>query len=171
MEKRSGFLMKDQELTLLGHEVKVGEKAPDFSVVKGDLSPLSLKDLGDKVKLIIAVPSLDTSVCQLETIRFNEEAEKLGEEVVVLTVSMDLPFAQGRFCSSNNIKNAIVTSDYQTRSFAENYGVLMDGLFLTNRSVFVLDRDNTVRYVEYVKQNTDHPDYDKALNAARELLK
>lgn len=170
MDKRTGFFMGQMPLTLLGHEVKVGEKAPEFKVVNGDLSHLSLADLKDKVKLILAVPSLDTKVCELETIRFNEEAEKLGDQVVILTVSMDLPFAQARFCSSHNIANAITVSDYQERNFAQNYGVLIDGLFLTNRSVFVLDRDNTVKYVEYLTQNTDHPDYDKALDAVRELL-
>lgn len=170
MDKRTGFFMGEMPLTLLGHEVKVGEKAPDFKLVKGDLSPLTLADLGNKVKLILAVPSLDTKVCELETIRFNEEAAKLGDQALVLTVSMDLPFAQGRFCTANKIGNALTASDYQERSFAQNYGVLIDGLFLTNRSVFVLDRDNTVKYVEYLSQNTDHPDYDKALNAVKSLL-
>lgn len=171
MEKRTGFKMGDDELTLLGKEVKVGDKAPDFTVVKGDLSAFSLKDMGDKVKLLVAVPSIDTNVCELETIRFNEEADKLGDDVAIMVVSMDLPFAQSRFCAAKGIKHLTVTSDYQQKSFGENYGVLMEGLSLLNRSIFVVDKDNTVKYVEYVKQNTNHPDYDKALDAARELLK
>ncbi len=171
MEKRTGFKMGDDELTLLGKEVKVGDKAPDFAVVKGDLSSFSLKDMGDKVKLLVAVPSIDTNVCELETIRFNEEADKLGDDVAIMVVSMDLPFAQSRFCAAKGIKHLTVTSDYQQKSFGENYGVLMEGLSLLNRSIFVVDKDNTVKYVEYVKQNTNHPDYDKALDAARELLK
>lgn len=171
MEKRTGFKMGDDELTLLGKEVKVGDKAPDFTVVKGDLSSFSLKDMGDKVKLLVAVPSIDTNVCELETIRFNEEADKLGDDVAIMVVSMDLPFAQSRFCAAKGIKHLTVTSDYQQKSFGENYGVLMEGLSLLNRSIFVVDKDNTVKYVEYVKQNTNHPDYDKALDAARELLK
>jgi len=167
---RSGFKLGDTEITLSGNEIHVGDIAPDFTVVKTDLSPLTLSDLGDKVKLLVAVPSVDTKVCELETIRFNQEAEALGDDVVVLTLSLDLPFAQGRFCAVQGIKNAIVASDYQTRDFSEKYGVLMDGLALMNRSVFVLDRDNRVTYVEYLAQNTDFPDFDAALDAARALL-
>ena len=168
---RTGFKMGDTALTLLGEERKVGDIAPDFTLAKQDLSPLTLADLGKKVKLIVAVPSIDTSVCELETIRFNEEAGKFGDKAVVLTVSVDLPFAQSRFCAANGIDNAIVASDYQQRSFGKAYGVLIDGLMLLNRSIFVLDEDNTITYVEYVKQNTEHPDYDAALETAKKLLK
>ncbi len=170
METRTGYKMGDQELTLCGPEIKPGDQAPDFTITKTDLSPLTLKDLGNKVKLIAAVPSVDTKVCELETIRFNEEAEKLGDDVVVLTVSVDLPFALERFCAAEGIKNAIVASDYQNRDFAKKYGVLIDGLFLLNRSIFVLDQDNNVVYAAYNEQNTDHPDYDAALQAAKDLL-
>lgn len=168
---RTGFKMGDTELTLLGEERKVGDIAPDFTLAKQDLSPLTLADLGKKVKLIVAVPSIDTSVCELETIRFNEEAGKFGDKAIVLAVSVDLPFAQARFCAAKGIDNAIVASDYQQRSFGKAYGVLIDGLMLLNRSIFVLDEDNTITYVEYVKQNTEHPDYDAALEAAKKLLK
>lgn len=167
---RDGFKMGDMPLTLAGKELKVGDKAPDFTLTKQDLSPLTLADLGDKVKLIAPVPSIDTKVCELETIRFNSEADKLGDGVVVLTVSMDLPFAQSRFCAAEGIDNAIVASDYQDHSFGEAYGVLMNELKLLNRSIFVLDANNQIVYVEYVKQNAEHPNYDAALAAAKELL-
>lgn len=170
MEKRTGFKMGDSELTLLGKELKVGDKAPDFTVVKQDLSPYTLKDMGDVPKILIAVPSVDTGVCEMETIRFNEEAKKLGDKVALLTVSMDLPFAQQRFCAQKGIDNLVVASDYQNREFAEKYGVLIDGLCLTNRSIFVLDKDNTITYLEYVPQNTDHPNYDGALEAVNKLI-
>ena len=169
METRTGYKMGDDELRLCGPEIKVGDQAPDFTVIKTDLSPLSLSDLGNKVKIIAAVPSVDTKVCELETIRFNEEAEKFGDDVVVLTVSVDLPFALERFCAAEGIENAIVASDYQHRDFAKKYGVLIDGLFLLNRSVFVLDQNNNVAYAAYNEQNTDHPDYDAALEVAKSL--
>lgn len=167
---RTGYKMGDTPLTLVGAELKVGDQAPDFTLTKQDLSPLTLSDLGDKVKLIAAVPSIDTKVCELETIRFNAEAGKLGEDAVVLTVSMDLPFAQGRFCAAEGIDNAIVASDYKDHAFGEAYGVLMEELKLLNRSIFVLDRDNKIAYVEYLEQNTEHPNYDAALDAAKALL-
>ena len=170
MNKRTGFKMGESELTLLGNEIKVGDQAPEFTVVKPDLSPLTLADLGDKIKIIAAVPSVDTKVCELETIRFNEEAARLGHDVVILTISVDLPFALDRFCAAEAIENAIVASDYQNRDFAEKYGVLIDGLFLLNRSVFVLDRDNKVVYVAYNEQNVEHPNYDAVLDAVKGLL-
>lgn len=170
MEKRTGFKMGDNELTLLGHEMKVGDSAPDFTLVKTDLSPFGLSDVKGKVVIIAAVPSLDTKVCELETIRFNEEADKLGDQVAVLTISMDLPFAQERFCGAEGISNLTVLSDYQKREFGEKYGCLIDGLFLLNRSIFVIDQEGKVSYVQYLEQNTEHPDYDKALEAVRALL-
>ncbi len=170
MEKRTGYLMGDQELHLIGPELKVGDKAPDFNLLTKDMKPISLKDFDGKVKIISAVPSLDTKVCELETIRFNEEADKLGQGLAVITVSLDLPFAQQRFCGDKGIHNLTVASDYQERSFSKDYGVLIDELKLMNRSVFVLDKDNKFVHVEYVKQNTDFPDFDKALEAAGKLL-
>lgn len=170
MEKRTGHFLGDTPLTLLGPELKVGDQAPDFQIVTSELAPYGLKDAEGKIKLIAAVPSLDTKVCELETIRFNEEADKLGDDVVVLTVSLDLPFAQQRFCGAQGIKNIVVLSDYQNREFGEKYGILIDELKLLNRSIFVLDKDNKIVYLEVLEQNTDHPDYDKALDAARALL-
>lgn len=170
MEKRTGYKMGEDELTLLGKEVKVGDIAPSFRLVSKDMEPVTLESLGKKVKIITAVPSLDTPVCQMETTRFNQEADKLGDGLAVLTVSMDLPFAQQRFCSAEGVKNLTVASDYVDHSFGEAYGCLIEGLTLLNRSVFVLDADNKVTYVEYLEQNTNEPDYDKALAAAKALL-
>ncbi len=167
---RTGFKMGDTPLSLLGNELHIGDQAPDFTLIQQDLSPLTLADLGNKVKIITPLPSVDTGVCEIETIRFNAEAGKLGEGVVVLTASMDLPFAQSRFCANHGIENSIVASDYQTHAFAEAYGVLIDELKLMNRSVFVLDQQNIIRYVQYVEQNTEEPNYDQALDVARELI-
>lgn len=170
MDKRTGLVtMHGDPLTLVGKEIKVGDKAPDFTVAKNDLSPYSLSDAGEKVKIISVVPSLDTGVCELQTIRFNEEAAAL-KDVVVLTISVDLPFAQGRFCGAHNIDKVITLSDYKDLSFGENYGFVLEELRLLSRGIVVLDKDNTVKYVEYVKEVTDHPDYDKAIEAAKKLL-
>ena len=169
MEKRSGFKMGEDDLFLLGDEIKIGDKAPDFKTANRDMSEFNLSDIDATVKLLVAVPSLDTKVCELETIRFNQEADKL-DDVRIVTISMDLPFAQERFCGQNGIDNIDVVSDYKYRDFGKKYGVLIDDLFLLNRSIFVLDENNEVVYVEYVKQNTDHPDYDGALEAAKKAL-
>ncbi|WAW15126.1 thiol peroxidase [Peptostreptococcus equinus] len=169
MEKRSVTTFAGNPVTLLGKEIKVGDKAPEFVAVNGDLSPFSLKDVEGKVKLISAVPSVDTGVCELQTIRFNEEASKLND-VAIITISEDLPFAQARFCGAKGIENAVVVSDYKDTEFGLNYGFLMEEFRLLNRGIVVLDKDNMVRYVEYVKENTDHPDYDKAIEAVKALI-
>ncbi len=170
MDKRKGLItMHGDALTLAGKEIKVGDKAPDFTVTKNDMSPYNLSDAGDKVKIISVVPSLDTGVCELQTIRFNEESAKL-ENVVILTISVDLPFAQSRFCGAHNIDKVITLSDYKDLSFGENYGFVIEELRLLSRGIVVLDKDNTVKYVEYVKEVTDHPDYDKAIEAAQKLV-
>lgn len=161
--------MGGNPVTLLGNEIKVGDKGPDFTVLKGDLSPYTLKDAGDKIKIISVVPSLDTGVCELQTIRFNEEAANLGD-VLILTISVDLPFAQKRFCSAHGIDKVITLSDHKDLSFGLNYGFVMEELRLLARGIVILDRDNTVRYVEYVKEVTNHPDYDKALEEVRKLM-
>ncbi|MGQ9630974.1 MAG: thiol peroxidase [bacterium] len=160
---------KGKAVTLVGPEIKVGDKAPDFRVVDGDLNPVTLNDFRGKVKLISVVPSLDTSVCATQTRRFNEEAAKLGDNVEVLTISVDLPFAQKRWCGAEGIDKVKVLSDYQDRSFGQNWGVLIDELKLLARSVFVVDSDDNVKYVEYVKEIGEHPDYDAALEAVRKL--
>jgi thiol peroxidase len=124
----------------------------------------------DKVKIISVVPSLDTGVCELQTIRFNDEAAEL-EDVAILTISMDLPFAQKRFCSANDIDKVVTLSDHRDLDFGTKYGFEIEELRLLARGIVVLDEDNIVRYVQYVPEATDHPDYDKALEAARSLIK
>ncbi|MBC2575336.1 thiol peroxidase [Peptostreptococcus canis] len=168
MEKRSITTFAGNPVTLLGKEIKVGDKAPEFVALRGDLSPFTLKDVEGKVKLISIVPSVDTGVCELQTIRFNQEASKLND-VAIITISCDLPFAQARFCGAKGIENAIVVSDYKDTTFGLNYGFLIEEFRLLNRGIVVIDKDDVVRYVEYVSEVTDHPDYDKALEAAKSL--
>ncbi|TFJ92549.1 thiol peroxidase [Lentibacillus salicampi] len=153
-------------VTLLGNEIAVGDKAPDFTVLSNDLQEVSLSDYQGKVKLIAAVPSLDTGVCSEETKRFNEEADKL-DNVHVLTVSMDLPFAQTRWCAANGVKNLDTLSDHRDADFGEKYGVLIKELRLLARAVFVVDSNDQITYVEYVSEATNFPDYDSALQAAQ----
>lgn len=168
MEKRSITTFAGNPVTLLGKEIKVGDKAPEFVALRGDLSPFTLKDVEGKVKLISIVPSVDTGVCELQTIRFSQEASKLND-VAIITISCDLPFAQARFCGAKGIENAIVVSDYKDTTFGLNYGFLIEEFRLLNRGIVVIDKDDVVKYVEYVSEVTDHPDYDKALEAAKSL--
>lgn len=157
---------KGNPVTLVGNEVKVGDKAPNFSVLANDLSPVTLNDSKGQVRLLISVPSLDTGVCDQETRRFNEEASSLGN-VKVLTVSVDLPFAQSRWCAAAGIENVQTVSDHRDLSFGEAYGVVLPDLRLLARAVFVVDSSDTVTYVEYVSEVTSHPNYEAALEAAR----
>lgn len=157
--------MRGNPVTLIGPEIQVGQKAPDFTVVDTDLNPVSLKDTSG-VRLILAVPSLDTGVCDQEVRRFNEEAANL-DGVSVLTISMDLPFAQKRWCGAAGVERVQALSDYKEASFGQAYGVLIKELRLLARAVFVVDSSNTVTYVEYVPEVSSHPDYEKALAAAK----
>lgn len=170
MERNNAVTMKGNPLTLLGREVTVGQAAPDFTVVANDLSPIKLSDYKGKVVIIASVPSLDTSVCDIETRRFNEEAGKLGDNVVILTISMDLPFAQSRWCGSAGVKQVKTVSDYQEADFGTKYGLLIKGLRLLARSVIVVDKTGIVRYVQLVSEIASEPDYDAALKTARKLL-
>lgn len=168
-ERQGAVTMRGNPLTLIGPELKAGDKAPDFKLVGNDLKPVTLADTAGKVRILSSVPSLDTPVCDMETRRFNDEAGKLpGLEV--LTVSMDLPFAQKRWCADTGVSNVRTLSDYQDHSFGPSYGVLIKELKLEARAVFVLDKDNTLRHVEYVKEVAEHPNYDSILAAARKLL-
>ena len=170
MAERIGAVnMRGNPITLLGPELQVGQKAPDFRVVGNDMKPVTLADTAGKVRILASVPSLDTAVCDQETRRFNEEAGKLPG-VEVLTVSMDLPMAQKRWCGAAGVTAVRTLSDYQDRSFGAAYGVLMKDLKLEARAVFVLDKDNTLRHVEYVREVTEHPNYDAAIAAAKKLL-
>lgn len=155
-------------LTVEGTQLQVGDKAPDFSSVKTDLSPWSLSEV-DGVKIISVVPSLDTGVCQIQTRKFSTEAKNLSGASVI-TISLDLPFAQARWAGEEGIENMTIVSDYQNREFALKYGLLIKELKLLSRAVLVLDKDNTVKYVEYLKEITDEPDYDKAVAAAKALV-
>lgn len=157
-------------LTLLGSELKVGSKAPDFSILDNGLSPVTLANYAGKVKVICTVPSLDTPVCDTETRRFNQEAANLKGDVVVLTISQDLPFAQGRWCGAAGIDRVVTLSDYRDRAFGSAYGVMIKELMLLTRAIFVLDASDTVRYTQIVPEITSEPDYAAVLEAVRALL-
>ena len=161
---------KHNPVTLLGNEVKVGDKAPDFTVLANDLSPVSLKDSEGKIRLFSVVPSLDTGVCDAQTRRFNEAAAELGDNVIIYTVSMDLPFAQKRWCGAAGIEAVQTVSDHREGSFGQAYGVLIESLRLLTRSLFVVDAQGTVTYVEYVPEATDHPNYEAAIEAVKALI-
>lgn len=170
-EKKTGVItFKGNPMTLLGPELKIGAAAPEFKVVDNGLQPVTLADSQGKVRLITVVPSLDTPVCDTMTRKFNEEAAKLPENVVVYTVSLDLPFAQKRWCGNAGIEKVKTLSDYQERSFGLNYGLLIDELKLLARAVLVIDQKGTIAYQEIVKEVTAEPDYTAALAAARALL-
>ncbi len=171
MTERTGVVtVSGNPMTLLGDEIKVGEKAPGFEAVGNDMQPFTFSELAGKVVIISAVTSLDTSVCDVETRRFNTEAGKLGEGIAILTISMDLPFAQKRWCGAAGVDQVQVVSDYKTAEFGEKYGVLMKELRLLARSLFVVDRDGIVQYIQIVDEVSHEPDYDAVLAAARELL-
>ena len=166
-ERPGGATLHGNEFTLIGDELKVGDKAPDFSVLSSDLSAVTLDSYKGKVKVICAVPSLDTPTCDTEIRRFNQEAAGLDDNIAVLTISVDLPFAQGRWCGDAGVENVTALSDHRDTSFGEAYGALIKELRLLTRAVFVVDADNIIRHVEYVMEISGEPDYDKALNAAR----
>jgi thiol peroxidase len=164
-------MFKGNSITLGGPEIKPGGDAPDFTAVDNALQPVKLSQAKGKVIVLSAVPSLDTPVCDTETRKFNQEAGKLGANVEVWTVSMDLPFAQKRWCGAAGVTAVKTLSDFRERSFAQNYGVLVkEGPLagLTARAVFVVGKDGKVKHAEYVKEITTEPDYDAALSAARQ---
>jgi thiol peroxidase len=158
--------MKGNPLTLIGPELKAGDRAPDFSVVDSGLKAVTLADTGNGVRIISVVPSLDTPVCDMQTKKFNEAAAALPG-VSILTVSMDLPFAQTRWCGAFGVDKIKMLSDHREGSFGTNYGTLIQGLRIESRAIFVIDGNNVIRHVEYVKEVTEHPDYEAALAAAR----
>ena len=168
MARTDVITFKGKHMTLLGAELKVGQAAPSFTCVNRQLAPVQLEDFTGRVVVISVVPSLDTPVCELQTVRFNEEAAKLNAKV--LTISVDLPFAASRFCEAHNIGDAEVLSDYQERDFGQAYGVLIDELKLLTRAVFVIDEDGTLAYQEIVPEVTEHPDYEAVLQAVKALV-
>jgi len=170
-KERPGLVtFKGNPLTLLGEEVKVGDKAPDFRVVDNSMQPAIIQSYKGKIKVITAVPSLDTPVCNMETRRFNEEAGKLADNVVILTISVDLPFAQARWCAAAGVEKLKTFSDYQDHSFGLAYGMLVKELKLLARAVFIVDEKDVIRYVELVPEIVQEPDYERILNAVRALL-
>ncbi|SFJ47398.1 thiol peroxidase [Thermoflavimicrobium dichotomicum] len=168
-ERQGVVTFKGNPVTLAGPEIKVGDQAPDFSVLANDLSPVTLEDSKGFVRIISVVPSLDTGVCDVQTRKFNEEAAKL-EGVKVLTISVDLPFAQKRWCGAVGVENVQTLSDHRDLSFGTAYGVLMKELRLLARAVFVVDRNGQVVHAEYVPEVAEHPNYEAAIEAARKAL-
>jgi thioredoxin-dependent peroxiredoxin len=166
MERAGATTLNGNPLTLVGPELKSGDKAPDFEVVDSKLQPVNLAATGNGVRIFSVVPSLDTPVCDAQTKRFNEEAAKL-RNVGIYTVSMDLPFAQSRWCGAFGIDNVKMLSDHRSGSFGEHYGTLIKELRIESRAIFVVDRDNKLRHVEYVKEVGDYPNYDATLQAAK----
>ena len=170
-QERTGIItFKGNPMTLVGQAVAKGDKAPDFHVVDNGLQPVTLASSAGKIRLITVVPSLDTPVCDSMTRQFNQDAANLPAGVVVYTISLDLPFAQKRWCGNAGIERVKTLSDYQDRSFALNYGLLIKELKLTARAVLVVDAQDTVRYMEIVPEVTAEPDYTAALEAVRGLL-
>jgi thiol peroxidase len=165
-ERKGAVTMRGNPLTLVGPEIKAGQKAPDFHSLDKGLAPIGLDKFKGKVKIISVVPSIDTPVCDAQTRRFNEEASKLGD-VQILTVSMDLPFAQARWCGAAGVDKITMVSDFKDRDFGNKYGVLIKELGLLARAVFVVDKNDNVTHAEYVKEVANQPDYDATLAAAK----
>jgi thioredoxin-dependent peroxiredoxin len=169
-DRPGAVTMKGNPLTLVGNEPAVGQKAPDFTAVDVGLAPVKLSSFLGKVVVIASVPSLDTSVCDLETRRFNQEATGLGPDVQILTLSMDLPFAQKRWCGAAGVKNLLTLSDHRDAAFGAAYGVLIKELRLLARAVFVVDREGVLRYAQLVKEIATEPDYAAVLAAVRKSI-
>lgn len=169
-KKKNVVTMKGKPLTLAGKQVKVGDLAEDFEAVANDLSAVKFSSFRGKVCLISSVPSLDTSVCDIQTRKFNEQAKALADDVVVLTISMDLPFAQKRWCGAADVENVRTLSDHRKAQFGNAFGVLIKELRLLARAVFVVNKDGVIRYIQIVDELTNEPDYEAALKAAKELL-
>lgn len=171
MQERTGVItFKGNALTLLGTELKVGDKVPDVTLLGNDLSPVRLSSYRGKVCVISIVPSLDTPVCDMQTRKFNEAAGSLGDNVAVLTLSMDLPFAQARWCGAAGVEKVVTLSDHRNAAFGEASGLLIKELRLLARAVFVADQEGVIRYRQLVKEVTEEPDYKAALEAAKKLV-
>ena len=169
MERKGLITFMGNPLTLEGNEIKTGDSAPDFTVLNAELQPVHLSDFGDAVKVISVTPSLDTPVCDMQARRFNQEAANLPGNVVLLNMSVDLPFAIARFCAAAGIDKVKALSDHRDLSFGSAYGVVIKELRLLTRAIFVIDGTNRVRHVEIVPEITNPPDYDKALGVIKTL--
>lgn len=171
MDRKNAVTLRGNPLTLSGAELKVGDKAPDFSLLDGNLATVKLSDSRGKVRLISVVQSLDTGVCSAQTKTFNEKLASMADKVQAYTVSADLPFAQGRFCSENNITNMQVLSDHRDMAFGNQYGVMIKELRLDARAVFVIDQNDVIKHVQVVPEVTEEPDYARALQVLEEVVK
>jgi thiol peroxidase len=169
-ERAQAITLHGNPLTLEGNPVSMGNPAPEVTLLDNDLKPVKLSDFRGKVIIIAAVPSLDTPVCDMETRRFNTEAAKLGKDVAILTVSMDLPFAQKRWCGAAGVEQVKTLSDHKEAAFGQAFGLLIKELRLLGRAVLVLDREGVVRYYQLVKEVSEEPDYEAALGAVKELV-
>lgn len=171
MNERSGVItFQGNALTLLGDALQVGAKAPDAELLGNDLSAVKLSGYYEGISIVSSVPSLDTPVCDMQTRRFNEEAGKLADDVVILTVSMDLPFAQARWCGAAGVEEVVTLSDHRTADFGLSWGLLIKELRLLTRAVSVVDREGVLRYHQIVGEITEEPDYNAALEAAGQLI-
>jgi thiol peroxidase len=171
MEERTGSVTwRGNPLTLMGKELHQGEPAPDFEVLDNSLQPVKLSDYRGKVCVISSVPSLDTPTCDMETRRFNDEAGKLSSDVVILTISMDLPFAQKRWCGAAGVERVVTLSDHRQADFGTAYGMLIKERRLLARAVFVVDQSGIIRHIQLVKEVAEEPDYDAVIQAVKELL-
>lgn len=166
----ANITFKGKPVTLVGNEAKVGEKAPDFTVVANDMSEKQLSDYKGKVKIISLFPSIDTGVCATQTRTFNKRASDLSKDIVILCISNDLPFAQTRFCAAEGIDRVETLSDYRYVNFGTKYGFLIKELRLLARGVVVIDKNDVIRYVEYVAEVANEPNYDAAIKSAEELV-
>lgn len=163
--------LKGRELTLVGDELKVGQKAPDFKVISNDMTPMKFyRTYKGRIVLISSVPSLDTPVCDIETRRFNSEAQKLSSDIDIITISMDLPFAQKRWCGANGVERVKTYSDYLKADFGKSYGVLIKELRLLARCIFIVDREGTIRYIQLVKEISNEPNYEEAINTLKTIV-
>ncbi|MCK5169030.1 MAG: thiol peroxidase [Bacteroidales bacterium] len=169
-KNKTKITSKGNPLTLIGPEIKVNDKAVDFTVVNNSFKEVKLSDFDGKVKILSLFPSIDTGVCSKQTHTFNNEAANLTEDIVILTISNDLPFALNRFCGAEGIDNLITLSDHKNLDFSSKYGYLIEELRLIARGVIVIDKENIVRYVQYVPEITNEPNYESALSAARKLI-
>lgn len=170
MEERSAAVtLHGNPFTLLGNELNVGDPLPDVAVLDNDLNPVKLSSYKGKICVISAVPSLDTPTCDMETRRFNETAGQLGDDVVILTISMDLPFAQKRWCGAAGVEKVVTLSDHREAAFGKAFGVLIKELRLLARSIFIVDRNGTIQYVQHVKELSEEPDYNAVIDAVRKL--
>jgi thiol peroxidase len=169
-ERAQAITLHGNPLTLEGNPVSMGNPAPEVTLLDNDLKPVKLSDFRGKVIIIAAVPSLDTPVCDMETRRFNAEAARLGKDVAILTVSMDLPFAQKRWCGAAGVEQVKTLSDHKEAAFGQAFGLLIKELRLLGRAVLVLDREGVVRYYQLVKEVSEEPDYEAALSAVKELV-